>query len=56
MATEEILYEPPPPAPAPSMDLSAVQAKIEEAFKSGNFSELARLNALDREISNRLTM
>lgn len=56
MATEEFMREPPPPPPDQPMDLSAVQAKITEAFKSGNFSELARLNALAREISNRLTM
>lgn len=56
MATEDIMREPPPPPPDQPMDLSAVQAKIKEAFESGNFSELARLNALAREISNRLTM
>ena len=57
MATEDIIREPAPPPPdsPQKMDLSGVQVKIEEALKSGNFSELARLNALAREISSRLT-
>jgi hypothetical protein len=49
-------YNEPPVVPAEQpLDLSAIQAKIEEAFKAGNFRELARLNALVREIANRLT-
>lgn len=54
MATEDILREPPPPPPEQPMDLSAVQTKIQQAFRSGNLKEVARLNALAREISNRL--
>ena len=54
MATFTSYNEPPVVPPEQPLDLSAMQAQLQEAFRAGNFREISRLNAALREIADRL--
>ena len=56
MATPDFIQEPgsPATAPSPEISLESIQQKMENAFKAGNYAEVARLSAITKEISNRL--
>ena len=42
------------PAPTPAMNLTTIQERLAKAFRQGNMGEVARLNALAKEIQTRL--